>query len=265
MSDKPKGSVAARIGRVFLFVFVLLLALLLFIILTGGRTVFMIEVPFHLVCGWWIHAWKALPPFLAQWQAAVLPMGCLVLAGVLAHRFIVRWVKEKRPSLGWKGRHTAAVFSLLILCSGAAIATSGIVHQFFWLAGGKVIESNRRMDVTIAMSNGRQLMLALLEFQDTKGSYPQSFEELEADAGEYSYSIRRLSWLDTRDGKVPEPWILLRPGSSKVALEDEPVIVSPVIAARGMVVVGYGDSSVRAVPARELAKILETNAASENE
>lgn len=44
-------------------------------------------------------------------------------------------------------KHTSALMSLLLLCSAAAIATSGIFHQFFWLTGGKVIESNRRIDV----------------------------------------------------------------------------------------------------------------------
>ena len=243
MSGKAKGSLGARIARGFLYGF-LLFAI---VVLSGGRWVFVILIPFHLLCGWVLHAWKALPPFLAQWQSAVMPLGCLILAGALAHRFIVRWASEKRPTLIWRSRHTAAVFSLLILCSAAAIATSGILHQFFWLAGGKVIESNRRADLTVAVNDGRQLMMALLEFEVEKGRYPHSLEELEAEMGEYFYSIRRLTWLDTRDGKVPEPWILLRPGSSEVALGNEPVIVSPVIASRGMVVVGYGDSSVKSM------------------
>jgi hypothetical protein len=252
MSDTAKGSPGARVGRGFLYGFLLFSI----VVLSGGRLAFLILIPFHLLCGWLFHAWKSLPPFLAQWQEAVLPLGCLLLATVLAHRFILRWAREKRPTLTWRGRHTAAVFSLLILCSAAAIATSGIVHQFFWLAGGKVIESNRRADLTVAMSNGRQLMMALLEFEDGKGRFPHSFEELEAEAGEYSYSIRRLTWLDTGDGKAPEPWILLRPSSSEVALADEPVIVSPVIAARGMVAVGYGDSSVRAIRVEKLAEVI---------
>lgn len=268
MSDSPKETFARFVlmglRRMFLISLIALMLFIILMILTGGRSAFAVEIPYHLVCGWALHGWKALPPFFEKWQAAVLPLVCLLMAFVLAHRFVRRWVEENRPTLDWCIRHTAAVYSLILLGSAAAIATSGVVHQFFWLAGGKVIESNRRGELTMAMSNGRQLMMALLDYGNENGRYPHTFEELEMEYGEYS-GIRRLWWLDTRDGKVPEPWILLRPGSSEVALDDEPVIVSPVIAGEGTVVVGYGDSSVRRIHADKLKEVLGHGRTEESE
>jgi hypothetical protein len=263
MSAEGERSFISRIGRGLLYVTAIFLFLAI-IAPSSGRTEYMHQIPYHVVCGWFLHAWKALPHLFGKWQEAVLPVGCLLMAAVIAHRFVRRWVNEKFPERAWRIRHTAGALSLLLLGSAAAIAASGIVHQFFWLAGGKVIQSNMRMDLTMATSNGRQLMMALLDYGNENGRFPHTFEELEMDYGEYS-GIRRLWWLDTRDGKVPEPWILLRPGSSEVALDDEPVIVSPVIAGEGMVVVGYGDSSVRRIYADKLKEVLGQAGAEKSE
>ena len=248
-------TVAERVAKGIRYA-LLLFILLFFLLMILARSTFIIEMPIRVLFGWAIHGWKALPPFLANWHEATLPIGCLLMAAVIGHRFVRRWVDEKFPRRTWRIRHTTAALSLLLLGSAAAIAMSGVMHQFFWLAGGKVLYDNRKSEMVVAMGNGRQLMMALWEFQDEKGRYPDSFEELETAAGEYSYAIRRLSWLDSRDREVPEPWILLRPGFSEVALADEPVIVSPVIAARGLVVVGYGDTSIRMMRAEELPELL---------
>ena len=263
MNGEGQTLLGRKAGKGIIFGVIAVLLLFFLMVLSGGRSAFIIEIPYHVVCGWFLHAWKALPHLLGKWQEAVLPFGCLLIAAVIAHRFVRRWVNEKFLERRWRIRHTAGALSLLLLGSAAAIAASGVVHQFFWLAGGKVIESNMRMDLTMATSNGRQLMLALAEYENDMGRHPRSFEELELDY--HPGVIRQLWWLETRDGKVPEPWILLRPGSSEVALDDEPVIVSPVIAGEGMVVVGYGDSSVRRIHADKLKEVLGQVGAEESE
>jgi hypothetical protein len=242
-----------------------LLFLAFLVLLIASKYVWIILLPFHLICGWYIHGSKALPHLFGKWQEAIFPIGCLLMAAVIAHRFVRRWVGEKFPDRTWSIRRTAAVLSLLLLGSAAAIAASGVVHQMFWLAGGKVIYDNRKSEFIVAMSNGRQLMLALQGFQAEEGRYPASFEELEIHAAEYPGMTRRLSWLDSRDREVPEPWILLRPGSSEVALEDEPVIVSPVIASGSFVMVGYGDSTIRPIRLENLQGVLGQNGRSESE
>jgi hypothetical protein len=265
MSASSEPSFAKRLLSGFQRIFLVLFFVLLIWSLLGGNIYFIFQIPFHFVCGWVLHAWKALPPFFEKWQAAALPVGCLLMAFVIAHRFIRRWVEEKRPALGWRIQQTAAVFSLILLGSAAAIAMSGIVHQFFWLAGGKVIERNRKFHLTMATSNGRQLMLGLLEFYEEKGRYPRSFDELESEDIIHSEPLQRLMWLDLRDENVPEPWVLLRPGCSKVAANEEPVIVSPVIPGDGMVVVGYSDFTVRSIRVENLERVLSESRMNKSE
>jgi hypothetical protein len=224
--------------------------------LFGGGIDFIFQIPYHFVCGWATHAWKALPHLFGKWQEIVLPLGCLLMAAVIAHRFVRRWVDEKFPERTWRIRHTVGVLSLLLLGSAAAIAASGVVHQMFWLAGGKVIESNRRADLTEAMSNGRQLMLAMFEYQDKNDRYPESFEELVPEIIQHPVHLRQLSWLGSGDDRVPEPWILLKPGFSGETIV--PVILSPIIRKGKEVtmVAGYSDGSVRRVHVNQFKEIL---------
>lgn len=263
MSGEGKKPVGEQVAKGGLCGILLLLGAFLLLAFLAAAP-YVLQMLYHLLCGWVLHGWKALPHLFGKWQEAVLPLGCLLIAAVIAHRFVSRWVGEKFPERTWRIRHTAGALSLLLLGSAAAIAASGVVHQMFWLATGKVIQSNMRRDLAMATSNGRQLMMALLEYENENGRYPHTFEELEMEAGEYSGMIRRLWWLDTRDGKVPEPWILLRPGSSEVAMKDEPVIVSPVIAGEGMVVVGYGDFTVRRIRVENLAEVISQDGTGES-
>ena len=249
--------IGVKVGRGVLYALGLLfLALLLLLI--ASQFVWIILLPLHLICGWLIHGSKALPHFFGKWDEAILPLGCLLMAAVIAHRFVRGWVDEKFPERTWRIRHTAGALSLLLLGSAAAIAASGVVHQMFWLAGGKVIESNRWMEVTMTYSNGRQLMMAMTEYQHENGRYPDSFEQLGTQEGFDPQSMRRLSWLGSHDGKVPEPWILLKPGSTGSSFAPEPVIVSPIMR-RGeavAVVVGYSDNSVSRIHVNRLKEIL---------
>ena len=252
MSEERKRSNVARV-----VIYTLLFFPLAFIFLGfASRDQWMILLPFRLVFGWLIHATKALPHLFGKWEEAILPLGCLLMATVIAHRFVRRWVDEKFPKRTWRIRHTAGALSLLLLGSGAAIAASGVVHQMFWLAGGKVIENNRRADLTEAMSNGRQLMLALFEYQDKNDRYPESFEELVPEVIQHPVHLRQLSWLGRGDERVPEPWILLKPGFSGETIV--PVILSPIILSgkMPMVVVGYSDASVRSFRAVQINQIL---------
>lgn len=260
MSADGKG---VKVGRGVLYTVGLFFVILFFAGATGSD--WLILLPFHVICGWFIHGSKALPHLFGKWQEGILPIGCLLLAAVIAHSFVRRWVDEKFPERTWRVRHTAVVLSLLLLGSAAAIAASGVVHQMFWLANGKVIESNRRADLTEAVNNGRQLMFALYEYQDKNGRYPESFEELVPEIFEYPESLLRLSWLGRGDGRVPEPWILLKPGFSEETIV--PVILSPIILSgkMPMVVVGYSDASVRSFRAEMLAKLLSESRMKEGE
>jgi hypothetical protein len=254
MSGEGKGSNVARVVICTL----LFLPLAFLFLVFASRDQWMILLPFRLVFGWLIHATKALPHLFGKWDEAILPLGCLLMAAVIAHRFVRRWVDEKFPERTWRIRHTAGALSLLLLGSAAAIAASGVVHQMFWLAGGKVIENKTWIEPVMAFSNGRQLMLALMEYHDAHGRYPDSFEQLGTQEGFDPESIRRLSWLESRDGKLPEPWLLLNPGFAEAELDTQPVILSPVMrkGQKVALVVGYSDGSVRRVHVNQLKDIL---------
>jgi hypothetical protein len=109
----------------------------------------------------------------------------------------------------------------------------------------------------MTMSNGRQLLLGLEEYRLDNGRYPQTWKELESVYGGQAASMQKLWWLDLRNGDVPEPWILLRPGSDDVALDEAPLIVSPIISGQ-WVVVGYGDLSIMRMPLKMYEELMKS-------
>lgn len=216
-----------------------------------GSCTVLVETPVHFVLGWFFHATKALPPLLGNWRPLVAPLGCLVLATWLVHRFVRWWQVAKGEPPSWRLRHTLSAVALLLLGSGAAIALSGVVHQTVWLMSDPWIENRgKRTELTEAVNDGRQLTMALYEFHETKGRYPYSFQELELP--------QNLMWVQTANRSVREPFILLHPGGKRPVNADEPLIVSPVIQSAGKFAVGYGDGSVRSLPEAQLGKILRT-------
>ncbi len=255
MSEEPMTTQApaTRADKwLILVVLVSFVILFFWVLLSGGRAVFLIQMPFHFLVGWFLHAGKALPPFLAKWPAILLPAGCLILAGVLIHRFICRCLAAKKSPLAWRPANTVSSIALLLLGCGAAIALSGVVHQTVWLMSERWIRSNHSSGLFSAMSGARQLTLALAGFYDDKGRYPVSFEELELEME----LPAQMSWVKVGSGRLREPFILLHPGGKREVVDNDPLIISPLIREGGKIVVGYGDLSVRSIPAEQLEQIL---------
>jgi hypothetical protein len=219
----------------------------------GSYTV-LVETPVHFVLGWLFHAVKALPPLLGNWRPLVAPLGCLVLATWLIHRF-VRWsqvAKGKPPS--WRVGHTISAVSLLMLGCGAAIALSGVLHQTVWLMSDPWTENRgKRMEQTLAVSNARQLVMGLFEYYEKHGRYPNSLWELEVE----SASLARLISVPVGYSRVNEPFILLHPGGTRAVNAGEPLIVSPVIRNSEKIAVGYGDGSVTSLRAKDLDRVIK--------
>jgi hypothetical protein len=255
MSEEPIVA-KSTMSRVFSRIVWTVLGLFLVLLLLGVSSIFFVilEAPFHFLIGWLIHFVTAVPPLLGSWWMILLPIGCLMVAGFLLHRFVRWWIKAKGNGIIWQPVHTVTALGIFLLGCGAAIAMSGVVHQLVWLSKDPWTEDRSRKSYqTEAVNNARQLLFALFEFQETEGRQPDSLQELE---GKYQIP-RRLCWVRTSGGKVPEPFVLLYPGGTESEAK-KPWIVSPLIGSVGNIVVGYSDGSVTSLPAGSLEKILQS-------
>lgn len=256
MSEEPvtiqKPPARRRVVRSALWLLALLAVLL--ILLAAIRNVFIIEIPFHLAIGWLLHAVRSMPVLFAHGRSCLLPFGCLILAGILLHRFIRRTLASMKSPIVWRTKHTIA--SLLLLFSGcaAAIAMSGIVHQAAWLTDGELTEDiSKKSDLAAAYGETRNLLMLLYDYHDSKGRYPNSLQEL---ATEYQ-EPQHVLWLQGGPGAVAEPYVLLHPGAVTAVPADEPLVVSPIIQREGKMVVGYGDLTAKSVPAEQWKAIFQ--------
>jgi hypothetical protein len=254
--EKPGTSKGwKRIAGKTIRIFMIMLVLLLLTGFVGFSWPF--EIVVHLLAGPFFHAAKNLPPFAAQWRSSLLPLACLVLAIVFAHRFIRWWITSREIRMSWRWRHTVAAAALLLLGSAAAIAMSGITHQAAWLFSSPWLESNRRTHQTIAVNNARQILLVLLEYETEHGRYPATLDE----AVKAFDQSPRVLWVEAGPASLREPFIFLKagqPSSGRI----EPVIVSPLIQPGDRVAVGYNDGSVRSMTLKawqKLAKEIQTS------
>jgi hypothetical protein len=208
------------------------------------------EVPFRLLCGWAVHVWVTLPPLFARWNELLLPAAALGLALWLTDRFI-RWALAARGSkLSWQGRHTVSATFLVLLGAAAAIAMSGIVHQMVWLGAEPWWGNGRGYQLTEAVSNARQIAVAIQEFEQKNGRYPESLEELDV--------LPNLWNVAPRERGLVEPFVYLKPAKHRPEGEDVPVIVSPVLPDREKVCVAFllsGDANL--MQADLLPKLLD--------
>jgi len=206
-----------------------------------------LEAPFRLVFGWVLHAWVTLPPLLPRWNELLLPLGALGLALFLTDRFI-RWaLAAKGSERAWQGRHTVAATFLVLLGAAAAIAMSGIVHQMVWL-GGERWWGNGRSQVTPAMGQTRQIVMWIHAFEEEKGRYPESLEELDLPP--------TLRVVPSRERGLQEPFVYLKPSGPLPAGEELPVLVSPLLPDSDRVVVGYLSGTTTAIQADQLPALL---------
>lgn len=252
-TQKPSKGWKRILGKA---VRIFMITLVLIFLMGFIGVTFPIEIAFHLIAGPFIHAWKNLPPFVVQWRSALLPLACLAVAVVLAHRFIRWWITSKDIRMSWRWGHTAAAALLLLLGSAAAIAMSGITHQAAWLFSSPWLESNRKMRVIGAMHDARQIMLVLSEYEAEHGRYPDTLDE----AVKALDVTPQLLWVQAGSGRPSEPFIFLKPGLIPTKMA-EPVLVSPVIQPDDKVAVGYSDTSVRMLTHQawqKLAKEIQT-------
>lgn len=254
----PSSSAARRISVFRVAIWIVGVVLFLFLILLWlvfSRNLAFLEVPYRLLAGWFIHTVKAFPFLFGSWKPFLLPLGCMLLATWLIHRFAVWWHSTKNMEGRWPFKHTIRGVMLLLLGAAAAIALSGVVHQMVWLSQGQWTQTNHRRELTEAVSKMRQLTLWVVEFQQENGRYPYSMDELQTLLNLRHYD-NRLTWMEPHYGGVQEHFILLHPGRKTPLSAGEPLIVSPWIAKEDKIVVGYADLSVRSEAGANFAQIL---------
>lgn len=211
-----------------------------------------IQFVFHLLFGWVIHLKAtALPALLGNAASLWFPVLCLLIAGWLGHRF-VRWWSGERGFV-WKGRQTVCVFALLLLGSAAAIAMSGVAHQLAWMGSTKMTRSSFNGDMVSQINDFRNLMLAVMEYEDVRGEYPDTLEQLAELDIFYPETLHSM----IHSGKPyygPRERVHYRkPVDETDAL---PILIGSVYGSK--VVCGFLDGTVRWMELREYEAMMDT-------
>ncbi|MES2440554.1 MAG: hypothetical protein V4584_15920 [Verrucomicrobiota bacterium] len=234
-----------------------------FFLLAAARNAWLVELPFHLVAGCVLHANRAASHFATDLPrlmgAAVFP--CLASAVALggAHRLILWWRVASGKTESWHFKHTALAGSLVLLGSAAAIALSGVVHEAVWLPQGKIIQSNHRTALTLAVSNARQLGLMIYEHEIEHGTFPQSLPGLKELAGD-SVNLPRMMFVELDPQVPPEPFVLVNPGGTMGRDPNAIVMIGPQMPEHGDFVVLKADNSVTRQPAAKFVEVVRSAA-----
>lgn len=236
--------------------------LLIFVILLPSALTSMpvlYQLPFHVACGWALHAYQTLPLLLVDWRSALRPLAALVVAGFMLHRF-VRWaIRANERSRPWQPGHTLAAMALLLLGYGAAITLIGIAHQSTWLLSERWIDDGMASEIeeSKAARKVRSLLEALEAYDATHGHCPDSLRELNVPP--------ELLLVETGAGAGLEPFLYLKPDDKRLGYSNEPIIVSPMVGHQEFMVgfiyqkyvLGFGGTSVLMMNEERFEKLLQ--------
>lgn len=252
MSGEPPPT-GAKVWRERLIAFAVLCFFVMLAACSGLLTV--IELPLRLLLGWTWHLGQAVPELLPQWPKLLLPLACLALATWLVHRFIRWWLAAKGSAADWRARHTLSATTLVLLGVAAAIALSGVVHQAVWLADAPWWTNRGKFTIrTDATNKIRQLHLAIIDFENEHGRYPDSLAELKTNPTLLSQSPDL--------GEPPEPILYLKPREIPEHSDTDDgiaIFVSPFLGSeRSQFVVGFSSGTTRILYRHQWAELLET-------
>lgn len=230
----------------------LIVAVVLVLLLTGAAGLWLpgLQLIGHLLTGWFRH-FVVNAPHLG-WNPPTVALGvfCALAATWLTHRFI----KSLRGG-PWAPRQTVLAVGLFLAATAAAVGMTGIVHELAWLARTPILQNNRATDRTYAMSNGKQLHLALLEAH-SEGLNPTTLEELIESGPGDPEALADLATYPVPGSQIEERFVLLQPGRDAISIPTE----VPVLAAFGFpenrCVVVFNNGSARQISTDELNRLL---------
>ena len=117
-----------------------------FFFITCSGQVWLFQVPYLLVTGWFGFLQRVLPEVTFNWSAIAETAGVCALLSVGTHLFLRRMWHHLYPHDVWPVRWSVSVVGLLVMLFCATMATVGVGHHLGWLRSGRtpMVESSWR-------------------------------------------------------------------------------------------------------------------------
>lgn len=210
-----------------LLIYGCLFAWLFFLLVLVSVVPPLFDLVLHLMTGWLRHLLVNVPHI--GWDLTTITLG--LVSGLVATFLTHRLIRYFRGST-WTLRRTLTTVGLFLAATAAAVGMTGIVHELAWLARTPIFESSRATGRVMAMNNGKQLWLAMLEAEHETGAYPASMEQLvewmQADPHDGD-SHWDLTTYQVPGSTIKQQFVLLQPGRNMSELPAK----TPLLAAFG--------------------------------
>jgi hypothetical protein len=207
------------------------------------------EFLWHFATGWLRHLIVNLPHLRWNPTTILLSLGCGAAAVALLHRFVRSLAGRPIPPAV-----TLRATGIFLAATAAAIAMTGIVHELAWLARSPITYDRSAASRTEAISNAKQLYLALLEL-DQEGIHPKSIEEI---VRHYPECKTLATHRPLQGGGIREPFVLFHPGVSISKRHADTPLLGALGRSEGKEVILLADGSVETMTAAELELRLST-------
>jgi hypothetical protein len=199
----------------------------------------------HLLMGWFYFIRRVTPSVEVNFGLVFSSLLALGLSVWLLHRAVSGGCLKYGQIAKWNFGHTLAITALTLVLFGAAIAGTGIGHQFAWLGREPMVsysgQDRRKLGAASSLCEMLNAWAA-----EHEGRYPSSLRQF-APKYEEPEVIAKLSSWSAGLGHPSEPLVFL--GDSLTASDpgNLPLIVSPRPFVDGRYLLALKDESVRAV------------------
>jgi hypothetical protein len=205
MSQATEGT-AERISRgIYRTVLAIVLsAVVILVLLSGGFVPWPLEVLFFLVAGWIFFLVRVGPQITLNFGSLLTAVLALMLIGISMH-LALGWVYRATTPAGegslrrWRLLRTAGLASLVLLAFAAGIAAIGVVHQVVWLVldPGPLTKGGREVAARIKSENNMRLVaLALHNHHATLGYFPPGYTVDVQGQPQHGWQTRLLPYLE---------------------------------------------------------------------
>jgi hypothetical protein len=140
-----------------------------FFFITCSGQVWLFQVPYLLVTGWFGFLQRVLPEVTLNRNAIAETVGVVVVLGLGTHLFLSGMWRRMYPHDVWPVSWSASVVGLLVLLFGATMATVGIGHHVGWLRSSRIpmVESPRRFVMMAQQQDNETLCYEALRWAES--------------------------------------------------------------------------------------------------